>query len=206
MMSGFVSVDGVMGWIIIALPLLVFVGVACWALRALGRREHRKERDDCSALTLTELGRVPGAAEPRLGKPLREDTDDSSRGRDPNLIPNLKRRIEDEKRKIESSELARLYIELGRELRELGERQKAGVALREGLGVSIRLKLKGEQARSRLEMAEVMVDGGDLVAACEQWQIARELFVEENQTEVSKEIDEKMRKTGCPTDWVLSDF
>ena len=47
---------------------------------------------------------------------------------------------------------------------------------------------------------------GDLTTACEHWQIARSLFEEGSQKAKAENVEARMKRFGCPTDWVLNDF
>ncbi len=212
-MSTFISLDGVQGWIVLGTPILLFCVVAVWALCSLRRgRGQLKEKqgvsDDISGTAERREGQTgsrteKGAALSLLGDAIAPTPGDARPVQD---VAGLEKRIEGLKGDPESSQLAGLYRELAAHYRNRGEYDSASATLRESLGVAMRLNLKEEQARSRLEMGEVMADKGDLVAACEQWQIARELYAETNQKNESVAIDAKMRETGCPTDWVLNEF
>ncbi len=61
-------------------------------------------------------------------------------------------------------------------------------------------------SQARLSLAELNHAMGDLTLACENWQLARELFQELKNEERVNNIEQKMKDTGCPTDWVLNDF
>ena len=199
-MSTFVSLDGLIGWVLLALPLLIFVAVAVWALRP-GRKGDGENLDSVHRLSGvgSEVGSERRDSDVIDGRALKS-------GAEFQHVFQLRQKIERAKEEQESSELVLLYYELAGHLRSQGDHDKASASLREGLGISIRLDLKEEQARSRLEMAEIMAERGDLVSACEQWQMARELFAATNCQTESAAVDAKMRKIGCPTDWVLNEF
>ena len=62
------------------------------------------------------------------------------------------------------------------------------------------------EAEVRMQIGDLMATNGDLTTACEHWQIARNLFDEINDVQSRLQADDKMRKNGCPSDWVLTDF
>ena len=57
---------------------------------------------------------------------------------------------------------------------------------------------------TRYHLAIVNKQMGDLTLACEHWQIARELYQIVRDKQKVAEIEEYMRESGCPTDWVLN--
>ena len=66
--------------------------------------------------------------------------------------------------------------------------------------------LSDHHAAARLELGELARQEGDLITACEHWQIARALFHDLKNTSRAKATEARMRDHGCPTDWVLNDF
>lgn len=67
----------------------------------------------------------------------------------------------------------------------------------------------GEQrlhARARLELGDIAQAEGDLITACEHWQMARSLFEQERSNGEAAACENRMQRNGCPTDWVLTDF
>lgn len=61
-------------------------------------------------------------------------------------------------------------------------------------------------ARARLELGDISQAEGDLITACEHWQLARSLFEEMLNAGDAKVCEKRMLGNGCPTDWVLTDF
>lgn len=87
-----------------------------------------------------------------------------------------------------------------------GAPSAAAGALRDVIRLAAANGLHGQHATARLELGELSRLDGDLITACEHWQIARGLFYDlKNGTQV-KVIETRMRDHGCPTDWVLNDF
>ena len=126
------------------------------------------------------------------------------------LVDTLERNIEDRIRAAEAnrqtSELAALYLELGRQRQAENRPKEAIAALGSAAAVAAKFGPKSVHAEARLELAEWAYKTGDLTTACEHWQIARSALQDDGQTKASARIDQIMRENGCPTDWVLTDF
>lgn len=82
----------------------------------------------------------------------------------------------------------------------------AAGSLREVILLAAANGLADQQAAARLELGELARQDGDLITACEHWQIARGLFYDLKNKPRVKAIETRMREHGCPTDWVLNDF
>ena len=95
--------------------------------------------------------------------------------------------------------MAALHAEDGNEAARM-------TALRSAAGLAAQHGPRAAHADARLQLAEVAYLSGDLTSACEHWQIARTTLLDDGQKEASSKIDQRMRDTGCPTDWVLTDF
>lgn len=82
----------------------------------------------------------------------------------------------------------------------------AAGSLREVILLAAANGLADQQAAARLELGDLARQDGDLITACEHWQIARGLFHDLKNKPRVKAIETRMREQGCPTDWVLNDF
>jgi hypothetical protein len=82
----------------------------------------------------------------------------------------------------------------------------AAASLREAIRLAAACDLSGQHAAARLELGELARQDGDLITACEHWQIARGLFHDLKNSARVKSTEGRMRDHGCPTDWVLTDF
>ena len=82
----------------------------------------------------------------------------------------------------------------------------AAASLREAIVLAAAHGLPDQQALARLELGEIARQNGDLITACEHWQIARGLFHDLKNKGRVMAIEARMREHGCPTDWVLNDF
>ncbi len=87
-----------------------------------------------------------------------------------------------------------------------GASPAAAALLRESILLAAAHGLSDQQALARLELGELARQDGDLITACEHWQIARGLFQDLKNKPRVKTIETRMREHGCPTDWVLNDF
>ncbi len=106
----------------------------------------------------------------------------------------------------QNSELAWLYLELSRQHHAENREKDAIAALGSAAGIAAKYGPKIAHAEARLELAEWAHKAGDLITACEHWQIARTVLQEDGQAKASAGVDQRMRDNGCPTDWVLTDF
>lgn len=103
-------------------------------------------------------------------------------------------------------ELAEMYLALGRAHMAEGAEGEALSALRSAAGLAALYKAPKVQALARLDLAEVAMNQGDPITACEHWQMARMAFLDAGNRVEGDKIDRRMRAQGCPTDWVLTDF
>ena len=87
-----------------------------------------------------------------------------------------------------------------------GQASAAAATLRDAIHLAASSGLTGPHAAARLELGELARLDGDLITACEHWQIARGLFHELGARERVKAAETRMSEHGCPTDWVLNDF
>ncbi len=103
--------------------------------------------------------------------------------------------------------LPTLYVALARQQREDGlPIAKAADLLRKSIRLAATHRQHMAHAVARIELGDLERESGDLTSACEHWQIARSLF---HDMKLAKEVtatDTRMRRHGCPTDWVLNDF
>lgn len=102
--------------------------------------------------------------------------------------------------------IADLHLKLGEALIGLGDPAAAAAELRKAIVSASRLRQHGTHASARLHLGDLAERQGDLTTACEHWQIARSLFQELAVRDRLAEAEHRMRRIGCPTDWVLNDF
>lgn len=99
-----------------------------------------------------------------------------------------------------------LYLSLAEWRLQAGQTSIAEELLRKSIRGATSAGLKDTHAKARVAMGDIAHGGGDLATACEHWQIARSLFHELRRPREHDDIDARMRRNGCPTDWVLTDF
>lgn len=103
-------------------------------------------------------------------------------------------------------ETAGLYIHHAKLLIEAGRRDEGASRLRDAVRVAALNRLAAPHALARLELGDLYLSNGDPITACEQWQIARNLFHDLARPVERDAVDKRMLGNGCPTDWVLTDF
>lgn len=102
--------------------------------------------------------------------------------------------------------LAPLYLKLALAEYAAGNQTGQLTALRSAAGLGALHGPPSAHAEARIALAEISAEAGDLTSACEQWQIARNAYNDDGNTELTARVDKRMRENGCPTDWVLTDF
>ena len=102
---------------------------------------------------------------------------------------------------LTESALALARLKLGN-----GHRAQAEALLRKTIVTAMRHKLPEAHAQARMALAELAIRDGDMTTACEHWQMAKLLYHELDRRADQDLMAEIMRKNGCPTDWVLTEF
>lgn len=87
-----------------------------------------------------------------------------------------------------------------------GDAQQGEELLRSCVRGATECGLKGPHARARVLLGDIAQANGDPSTACEHWQIARMLFHEIGSKGAYDDVDVRMQRNGCPSDWVLTDF
>lgn len=123
------------------------------------------------------------------------------------LVTSLERSIRAAVGSGDEASVARLSLQLARAL-PAGQEHGHDVEsyLRRAITVAMRLGDTATHATARLELGDRVGGRGDMITACEHWQIARQIFWDENRRDGIAEADQRMIANGCPTDWVLNDF
>lgn len=123
-----------------------------------------------------------------------------------NATPAAVERLVEQAKTSRDPKLPALYLHLAKSRMAAGHHQKAKDALRLAVQSATVQGQKSIHAIARMALAEAAVADGDATTACEHWQIARLLFHEIGASGEYEQADHLMRKNGCPTDWVLTDF
>jgi hypothetical protein len=105
-----------------------------------------------------------------------------------------------------NSKLAPMFLDMARHHKAAGDESSYMAALRSAAGFAAQHGPRAAHAQARLELAEAAFNSGDLIGACEQWQMARVALQDDGQKDAYAAVDKRMRDNGCPTDWVLTDF
>lgn len=106
----------------------------------------------------------------------------------------------------DKTELAHLYIKQATAYVSAGRKDDAASRLRDAIRIAALNRLTAPHALARVELGDLYLANGDPITACEQWQIARNLFHDLAQPAARDDVDKRMLGNGCPTDWVLTDF
>lgn len=106
----------------------------------------------------------------------------------------------------EKTKLATLYLELAAAYARDGNLDARMAALRSAAGCGALHGPHAAHAAARLALGEAAHEAGDLIGACEQWQMARTAYLEGGHAKQHEQVEKRMRDNGCPTDWVLTDF
>jgi hypothetical protein len=99
-----------------------------------------------------------------------------------------------------------LYLSLAHWRAEAGDVAAAEDLLRKSIHGAAEAGMGETHARARVALGDIALTAGDRATACEHWQIARGLFYDLKKTREHQDVEGRMLKNGCPTDWVLTDF
>lgn len=194
-----IEISGLAGTLLLLVPfaVLLLTVVACLRRRSKAvatTKSHAAAEPLVADRVLTAFGGGPGA----------DIRVDAGTGR-PTAEAWLERiRAAEESKDIAA--LPALYLSLGQEEIARGNANEGAGHLRSCIRAAARSRNAGAEAEARLELAELARASGDLTTACEHWQIARSLFHKLARATDLAGTEERMRRHGCPTDWVLTDF
>lgn len=188
--------------IALAIPIAVFATLVILLWVAARRRKSRARLAAGAAPSVAKVNLTMSMldAAPAKSRPSAPPVDPKTR------LADAKRRIAAANEKIDGPKLPAVYLDLADALKSLGDEPARMTALRSAAGLAAKHGVRKEHAQARLELAEAAVAAGDLISACEQWQLARSALLENGETDGAARVDQRMRETGCPTDWVLTDF
>ena len=203
------------------LGILVFVFLS-FGLRSK-RREKRKaeldkqitsqsfDEDDVKNLMSEEIGdeilvtSVPeaGLEEFTIAAPIPPEklSPDNLRA-EANLLEDI-RRLETQG---DSVDLAILYSERATAALDANDTPMAQEYFLKGLSMASLVNAQEQVAFARMKLGDICHESSDFTTACEHWQLARELYAECGEMERVAEVEERMEKNQCPTDWVLNGF
>jgi hypothetical protein len=125
----------------------------------------------------------------------------------PAEIADIERKIRAAVAQSDEASVARLSLTLAKKLtRGNDDDHDVEAYLRRSIMIAMRLGDTETHAQARLELGDRVGARGDMITACEHWQIARQIYWDGNRAEGIAEADRRMIANGCPTDWVLNDF
>jgi tetratricopeptide (TPR) repeat protein len=172
--------------------VLVSVVVAALLVTLIGlglRSRRRREQSRLGVAMLPSAGEAPAAARPSAldGTALMAAIDEAENAGQQARLPGL-------------------YLLLAQWRLDSGETSEAAELLRQCIRAATSAGQKDAHANARLALGDLAQAGGDPATACEHWQIARSLYRELRRSREHDAVEARMRKNGCPTDWVLTDF
>ncbi len=223
------AIDGVPGMLLLLLPVVALIAIVIWAVRQTRSRQPtathasapEKEPDVTARspsttkpppvpdLTPTPTAPAPSTAAPQTQiPPVLPDVAAPALPPAPAETPEA---LAATIAKLEAgsgddAELAGLYIRQATAYVAHGRKDEAASRLRDAIRVAALNGLAAPHALARVELGDLYLSNGDPITACEQWQIARNLFHDLARPDDRDDVDQRMLGTGCPTDWVLTDF
>lgn len=227
MQQGF-TVDGATGLLLLSIPILFVVLAAIWATRQ-SRTPHPPTATAPQAASegttemqpaptpapsgSSDLAEQPIAPPPAVARVTTVAPAPAAEVATPVVPPLAGPSIEDLAAEISrseangnSAELAHLYIKQAAAYVASGLKDEGASRLRDAIRVAALNRLAEPHALARLELGDLYFGNGDPTTACEQWQIARNLFHDLARPADRDATDKRMLSNGCPTDWVLTDF
>jgi hypothetical protein len=206
-MNPLVSLDGTIGWVILAAPLVALAITATGAFWAARQRPGELEIEFDSRENRAAGSSLPDGAE-RAREVVAGDERNRQHGESvaQDASCELRAAIAEAEQAGDRGRLANLYLTLGVREREAGDVTAAAVMLRKSIVLATEAGEAAVHARGRLELGDLSQEAGDLGTACEHWQMARALFDQAELDAQRAEAEARMRRNGCPTDWVLTDF
>jgi len=166
----------------------IFMGSLMVTIIALGIRRRRRRLRAARTRDETLSAAAPVLAIPKLDA----------------IVLNAQ--IRDAEAGGQSEQLPGLFLSLAEWHMMQGENAVAADLLRKSVRSAVGDGLKETRAKGRVALGDIAHADGDLATACEHWQIARTLYLELGIAGQHDEVDERMQRNGCPTDWVLTDF
>lgn len=146
---------------------------------------------------------VAAPAPAAAGRPVPAEPPPAKR---PPTIPEVIAAIGKAEAEGKKVDVAMLSLYLARRKKADGNSIGIGDDLRRTIRIAAEIGHKELQAEARLDLGDEARADGDLTTACEHWQLARSLFEAAKLPAKQEVATDRMRRFGCPTDWVLNDF
>lgn len=202
-----IEIGGVAGTLILLVPFAVLLlTVVVAVLRRSSKRSGAPETARSTAEQLAPPS-VSGAGEmlTAFGAMPAPDQRPGAHADEIPRIP-LSDRVATAEGNGDSAALPALYLALAQEEIARANVDEGADHLRSAIRWAAKARNPAVEADARLELAELARAAGDLTTACEHWQIARGLFHTLDRKDALAGTEDAMRRHGCPTDWVLTDF
>ncbi|MDX2258418.1 MAG: hypothetical protein NW205_05820 [Hyphomicrobiaceae bacterium] len=219
------GLDGPIAWLITSLPLVLLLAAMFAIVKARWRSEATGGAATYDPDPQPPAERAWPAAPPQAARPSARSgpppvpqtaapvpppaaaTDARSRAPgEPAAPANLHDAIRQAEEARDPMRIARLLLERALAALAASDLAAAGRDLRRATLIAAEHGYRDIHARCRLELAGLAEADGDLITACEHWHMARDLYREERATALADDIESRMRRNGCPTDWVLTQF
>lgn len=194
-----IEIGGLAGTLVLLAPFAVLLLIVVGVL--LRRTPETPETPEPQSEPTPEAGHMlsaigGGSAPTPIRQPVLPEQSEQS----------LRDEIQAAEQRQDAQALPSLYLALAQEGVAEGNAETAADNLRSCIRWAAKSRNHAAEAEARLELAELARAADDLTTACEHWQIARALFHKlERKSELSG-TEDLMRRHGCPTDWVLTDF
>ena len=191
---------GVPLWLVAV--FFALVGLIWWAVRTAQKAARSRAASEPHGLILKTDGVHTGEG----AEDLDAGDEDTPRRPPKRGLQTVVAAINKAQAKGQHQDLAALYLERASCELFAGDKAAAAEHLRKAIMKALEHDLKAVHAAARLELGDLSKADGDLTTACEHWQMARGLFHELDQKNNIENTDARMKRNGCPTDWVLTDF
>ncbi len=194
-----IEINGLVGWVVLSLPLFVLatmIGLAVVRWRRSSRGEITGWREDDADVSEAKAGHDFGRSGDQAGDVL-------------SLMDGVTPHVQTESELSERNSAvlsAAGSVAVGTAMEKSTTAAEAVNALGELVLTAAKNGDADVEAAARLQLGDICEQSSDMTTACEHWQIARDLFDKGENIEAREVAEEKMRRNGCPSDWVLNDF
>lgn len=196
-----IEIGGLAGTLLLLVPFAVLLLIV--VVVALRHTSEPSETPEPGATLEPQSG--PGEMLTAIGGGLEREAHDEPAA-DPAPRVSLREEIQAAEERKDAAALPALYLALAQDEIARDNSEEGADHLRSCIRWAAKARNPATEAEARLELAELARAADDLTTACEHWQIARALFHKLDRKEALAGTEDAMRRHGCPTDWVLTDF
>ncbi len=194
-----IEINGLVGWVVLSLPLFVMATMILLAIVRWGR----SSRDEIAGRRVDEAD----VAEVKSGHDFGRSSEQT--GGRLSLMDGVTPHVQPES-DLSGRTPAVLSAAGSAAVSTAMEKSTTAADAVDALGALVLTAAKNGdadvEAAARLQLGDICEQSSDMTTACEHWQIARDLFDKGGNIEAREVAEEKMRRNGCPSDWVLNDF